>query len=87
MVIYWNGDAALCNHDWDRKDPLGDLNKNSIYEIWHNRAYQRMRDAHCGYGKLETLCEKCDHWKAFYNKERLIGELYAGEEEVTANVQ
>lgn len=27
MVIYWNGDAAVCNHDWGRKEYIG-MGKN-----------------------------------------------------------
>lgn len=87
LVIYWNGDVALCNHDWDRKNPLGNLNAHRIYDIWQNHGYQTIRDAHCGYGKLEPLCETCDHWKAFYDKKPLIGELHLGKEDITAYAQ
>jgi len=78
-VIYWNGQVALCNHDWDRKKPLGDVGRRSILEIWHGEGYQRVRDGHLGKESLERLCQGCDHWEAYYMKENLIGELYTKE--------
>lgn len=84
MVIYWNGLVALCNHDWDRANPLGDVKLNTIDEIWHSDAYKRARDAHLGEGELEKLCQACDHWKAFYQKENILGELHVSESEIEA---
>jgi radical SAM protein with 4Fe4S-binding SPASM domain len=85
MVIYWNGSVALCNHDWDRTESLGNVQENSIYEIWHSNTYKRVREAHLGQSELEELCKGCDHWKAYYRKESLIGELYAIESEMISN--
>jgi len=85
MVIYWNGAVALCNHDWDRTNSLGNIKENSIEEIWHSDTYNRVRQAHLEEGKLEDLCQSCDHWKACYREENLIGELYAAGSEMIAN--
>ena len=81
MVIYWNGSVAICNHDWDRENQLGNIEENSIEEIWNSNAYKIIRDAHLGNGKLETLCENCDHWKSFYNEDNLMGGLYFNPDE------
>ena len=82
LVIYWDGRAALCNHDWDRTRNLGDVNKTSIEEIWKSWKYQDIRTAHLeNHNDLEDLCKKCDHWKSHYLPERMIGELYAGKSE------
>jgi len=78
LVVYWNGGVGLCNHDWDRKKPLGNLKDSSIEEIWHSEAYHQIRRAHRGDEKLEEPCEGCDHWKVYYTKESLVGELHAG---------
>jgi radical SAM protein with 4Fe4S-binding SPASM domain len=82
IVIYWNGSVALCNHDWDRADALGSLNDNSISEIWHGDPYEKVREAHLGREKLESVCENCDHWKAYYCEEKLIGDLYVSNADV-----
>ena len=85
MVIYWNGSVALCNHDWDSAETLGNVQEKRIQEIWHSETYERVRQAHLGQGKLEDLCESCDHWKACYREENLIGELYTADSEMIAN--
>jgi radical SAM protein with 4Fe4S-binding SPASM domain len=86
VVVYWNGDVALCNHDWDRKNPLGNVEKNAIEEIWHNENYNRIRDAHMGKEILEKPCKKCDHWKVYYRKENLVGELHTGTSAIMEDV-
>lgn len=79
LVIYWNGSVALCNHDWDRTDAIGDINLNTISEIWNNEKYRFIREAHIQHHNiLEELCRKCDHWKSHYLPQRQIGNLYAG---------
>ena len=78
MVVYWNGIVAICNHDWDRKEPLGNLRDSTLEKIWQSEAYHKIRRAHMGDEKLEGPCEGCDHWKVYYTKESLVGELHAG---------
>ncbi|MBW2091461.1 MAG: radical SAM protein [Deltaproteobacteria bacterium] len=79
MVIYWDGKIALCNHDWDRTDHIGDVSLNAISEIWHNRRYENIRSAHQGHGVLEELCQYCDHWQAHSFSSTQIGDLYVRE--------
>lgn len=60
MVIYWNGDVALCNHDWDRKEPLGNVKNQSLKEIWDSPTYEEIREQHLT-GKIECLpCKYCN---------------------------
>ncbi len=85
FIIYWDGSAALCNHDWDRKDTIGNVNHNSIKEIWQNDKYKKIRDAHIkNNDDLEELCKRCDHWKSYYVEQHQIGELYVGNSKTTA---
>lgn len=77
MVIYWDGSVALCNHDWNRKEFLGDINKQSIEQVWNGSPYNEVRARH-----LENRCDEdpsckgCDHWKVSYLESGMIGRLY-----------
>lgn len=77
LVIYWDGKVALCNHDWTREKPLGDVDEQSIEEIWQSESYRSVRQAHVeDHEHLEDLCKNCDHWQTFYLPQGQIGELY-----------
>lgn len=76
LVFYWDGRAAICNHDWDRREEIGDLNESSIEKIWKSAALERIRRAHISGEVASAPCGKCDHWKMYYVPEGMIGELY-----------
>lgn len=78
MVICWNGDVAICNHDWDRQEFIGNVGKHSIKDIWKSAKYEEIRKRHLE-GKLEDdpTCSGCDHWKMYYMEEGRIGRLYS----------
>lgn len=77
IVICWNGDVAICNHDWQRRKFIGNIKDNTIAEIWNSGKYHALRkedfDGRIKYG---SVCAKCDHWKAYYSKDNIIGRLY-----------
>ena len=82
ISIYWNGQVALCCHDWDRKREVGDVNKSSIRDIWHNETYRHIRRTHLtDFDDMEDLCKNCDQWKAYYLPQGIgsIGDLYFNE--------
>jgi radical SAM protein with 4Fe4S-binding SPASM domain len=79
LVVLWNGDVALCNHDWNREGSarIGNLYDMSIEEIWQSDRYTELRDKHrTGDLKGETVCENCDHWKMYHIQDGFIGKLY-----------
>jgi len=77
MVIYWDGKAALCNHDWDRHELLGDASTQGLMDIWRSETYTRIREAHITCTFTDTdVCKKCGHWAQYYTQDRFIGELY-----------
>jgi radical SAM protein with 4Fe4S-binding SPASM domain len=43
MVVYYDGKVALCNHDWNTQLKLGDLNHQTITNVWTGEAYQKVR--------------------------------------------
>lgn len=77
MVVYWNGKVALCCHDWNNPQPLGDLNSQSVEEVWHGKYYEDTRSKHQNGRRREVpSCKICHQWKANYLPEGIIGELY-----------
>ena len=78
MVIYWNGDVALCNHDWTRRltgPHLGSVRTQSIEQVWTGPAYATVREAHA-MGSLTGVspCEHCGHWRG-----TPVGDIYTGQ--------
>ncbi|MCK4846040.1 MAG: SPASM domain-containing protein [Deltaproteobacteria bacterium] len=76
MVVYWNGDVAVCNHDWGRKEFIGNVKDNTLAEIWTGDKYKEIRTRHMA-GTLDDdpTCAHCDHWKMYYTDEGRIGKL------------
>ena len=83
IVIYWDGTVAVCNHDWDRGEYIGNVRDNSIQEIWTGNKYKEIRKRHLE-GNLENdeTCKDCDHWKMYYIEGGKIGRLYKKQEKI-----
>lgn len=79
MVIYWDGQVALCNHDWtrDMTQAIGNVAHQSIAGVWNSPAYEKVRRVHQS-GELFSFppCDHCDHWKMFYLEPGYLGEVY-----------
>lgn len=76
-VVYWDGKVALCNHDWDNSDSLGDLNVQSVRHVWNGMAYRRVRWKHAnGLRRKVFSCKDCDYWMTSYLPNKIFGELY-----------
>ena len=83
MVILWDGEVALCNHDWtrDKMKRIGNVVESSISTVWKSERYERIRLMHTqGNVSAEPLCAHCDHWKMYYIPEGLLGKLYFRDE-------
>jgi radical SAM protein with 4Fe4S-binding SPASM domain len=77
MVVYWDGTVAVCNHDWERKEQIGNLSEETIASVWKGDKYKEIRKRHLD-GALDDdqTCSGCDHWKMYYMDDGLVGELY-----------
>lgn len=84
MVILWNGDIAICNHDWQRQrrgEVFATVADSDIGSAWLCDAYQTLRRAHeTGALKAFQPCANCEQWKAFYLPDHMIGRVYTREE-------
>lgn len=58
MTIYWDGRVNLCCMDSDAGVILGDLNKQSVKEVWESN--QWMRDKHKSLDFNLPLCKDCN---------------------------
>lgn len=45
MFIYWNGDVALCCWDYDNLVGLGNIEKDSLLNIYNNEKFNKVRNA------------------------------------------
>jgi len=61
MVVDWDGEVVLCCNDWNHEDVIGDLNKESIREVWTGVKLKRARDMHLADRvNCVSVCAKCD---------------------------
>ncbi len=61
IVIGSNGKAAMCSSDDFMDVYIGDAKKNTIYDIWHGKHFNQVRDLHeqkDGFKKLKP-CKNC----------------------------
>jgi MoaA/NifB/PqqE/SkfB family radical SAM enzyme len=61
MSILATGECLICTHDWGRHKIIGDLNKNSIRDVWNGPVMREIRLKHIG-GEEKTIpsCRNCD---------------------------
>jgi radical SAM protein with 4Fe4S-binding SPASM domain len=64
MIISWDGKVTGCCFDSNLKLNLGDVNKESIKEIWNGSKFQNLRKAVLTNTFLVgTPCYGCEFWK------------------------
>lgn len=71
FFIDYNGDVLMCSHDWGKKNILGNLNNNSIIDIWTSELSKRTRNGLIEGDRNFSPCDVCDV------KGNLIGESHA----------
>lgn len=81
IVIYQDGMVALCNHDWDRKEFIGNVRENKISDIWNNDVYREIRLRHWeNRTHGDPTCRFCDHWATYYSNGFIMGKVYTKKE-------
>ena len=77
MVVYWNGEVALCNHDWDNKMNIGNVKDQTIADIWISENYKKIRNMHeMAEFDDNVVCKFCDHWRMYYSSEGFVGKVF-----------
>lgn len=60
-VILWDGRVALCCIDYDGKEIMGDVTKESFWDVWKGEPYTRYRQMHLDdKGYRIPLCHACE---------------------------
>tara|TARA_E500000178_G_scaffold354762_1_gene424969 strand:- start:2901 stop:3344 length:444 start_codon:yes stop_codon:yes gene_type:complete len=60
FFIDYNGDVLMCSHDWGKKKILGNLNDNSIIEIWTSKKSMKARNLLINSKRNFSPCNVCD---------------------------
>lgn len=63
LLVYSDGKVGRCNHDWNGS-PMGDLNIDTIGEIWRSPRYTALRGEHLSLKFNDEVCRDCDCWYA-----------------------
>jgi MoaA/NifB/PqqE/SkfB family radical SAM enzyme len=63
LNIWADGKAVLCCNDWNEQYTVGDLNHQTLVEVWHGEAMTHARRLHlAGRGSDIELCKQCSLW-------------------------
>jgi len=63
LAIQWNGKVSPCVCDWNGENDVGDVNDQTLAEIWHSDALRNYRYQHVNQAYHElSLCGICDRW-------------------------
>lgn len=63
VSIHWNGVVAQCDGDWNQKWPAGNLNNQTLEEIWKGELASRRR-RHRRMDFDFDPCKNCTDWQA-----------------------
>jgi radical SAM protein with 4Fe4S-binding SPASM domain len=58
MFVAWNGDVYLCCMARNKTDPLGNLRRNTVQEIFDGEPYRRIRRQFLT--EMPKVCHRCD---------------------------
>jgi radical SAM protein with 4Fe4S-binding SPASM domain len=58
------GNVMVCGYDISANTSMGNVNADSIRDIWHGEGFRFYREKHlAGHGKDIALCAGCPDWK------------------------
>jgi radical SAM protein with 4Fe4S-binding SPASM domain len=74
MIIYWDGNVGLCNHDWNNSTPLGNVILSSIQDVWRGFRYNEVRLMHKAEMRFNVpTCRDCS-----FQSNQIYGEILNG---------
>jgi len=64
VSVWSNGDVVMCDRDFNSINKLGNLNDQSLMEIWQGEAVKDTQKQHIeGKGENITPCDQCKEWR------------------------
>ena len=82
VLVDYDGSVLLCPHDWGKRLIAGNLNRQSLQEIWNGRVLRRVRLSLEASDRKFAPCNVCDvdgtlmgrtnfeQWMAYYRQEQ-----------------
>ncbi|GAA5262986.1 hypothetical protein KTGMC3_P1728 [Methanocalculus sp. MC3] len=63
LVINWNGEVTVCSVDWDTEINVGDVNQQTLHDIWDGCKIKEARKSQIerNYDKF-SVCKECVVW-------------------------
>ncbi len=58
--IDWNGDFYLCPHDWQRRNPVGNIMQKDFIEIWNSKILNSYRKMLFNGERKKSPCSECN---------------------------
>ena len=72
MNVNFNGEVSACAVDWCHGTIIGDVNQNSMKEIWNGELLKSFRMTHLSMNRNEIdACRNCAYIKNFTNASHL----------------
>jgi radical SAM protein with 4Fe4S-binding SPASM domain len=60
VVVDYDGSVLLCTHDWGKKFIVGNLNDQTIHELWDNDRIKKVRESLGNSDRNFAPCNGCD---------------------------
>lgn len=78
ISVTWDGKVQICCMDYDAKHILGELNKNSIKDIWNGKMLQELRRLHLDLKHdAVPICKTCTlPEKRYFSKLTVLGSIF-----------
>ena len=70
--IDWNGDWLLCPQDWEKKVKFGNINYNTVEEIWFSPQLAKKRHQLMNGNRRAAPCSSCDANGCLYGEKHKI---------------
>ena len=79
FLIDWDGNVYLCPQDWQRKNPMGNVMQETIFQIWKGKTLTNYRKNLLSGKRCVNPCASCNadgtllgknhalKWKSIYN--------------------
>jgi len=73
LTVFWNGQVPQCDGDWNGRTRHGNVNRQSIAEIWQG-SLARLRERHLHGDYSFAPCRDCEDWSAGLSRTIVCGQ-------------